>query len=764
MHDQQTGKPLEFATVELLQLPDSLLLQTTITDKKGRFEFKTSDSNHAVRYSFIGYEVKTYSVTNADPLKLFLSTSSTNMEAVTVTAARKAFAANIDRKVYDVAQDLMSASGSASDILRNIPSVEVDIDGNVSLRGAGNLLILVNGRQSQLMSGASQADVLQQFPANSIERIEIITNPGARFRPDGTSGIINIILKKNLKNGFNGTITGTVGNRDRYNGNKNLNFRTGKWNLYATGGLRQDARLRSNTSERIVFDSGKISSRYFENGFMRSRSHSAFISVGFDYELNDRNVISLSGNYSKWRMDAWGPSERKLFDNNAQLLSHFRRDMFSPETEPEKELNFGWDHKFANEDEELSVEFTMSDEEEHDVSRFTTYNFYPARKSLFDNTLVINKDAQQQLIIDYKKPVGDDVEIEIGYAGYFAQQEFDFVIEDYDTINNRFVRNLDKSNLFLYNDANHAFYGTFLRAFEKFGLKAGLRVEDVHLKGRLVTKDSTIRNNYFKFFPTLHLSYKLEKGELQLNYSKRINRPEGDELNPFPEYNDPYNISAGNPYLLPEIIHSIEAGYKWQNNWLTFIPSLYYRYRLNGFTSVTIPLNDSVLLNTEQNFSKDQSTGLELVFSAKKDFFSINSSINFFHNKIDASELGFEDQRSVVSMNGNFNATFTIGKSTMTQLSTNYRSARLTPQGKNYPSFMFNAGIRQDLFQKKMTATLTVSDLFRTQRQKSIRETSYLYQLNRGTRDSQVILFGLSYRFGQGQKKQEERLQFDEEN
>ena len=261
----------------------------------------------------------------------------------------------------------------------------------------------------------------------------------------------------------------------------------------------------------------------------------------------------------------------------------------------------------------------------------------------------------------------------------------------------------------------------------------------------------------------MHLSYELENGEVQLNYSKRVNRPDADELNPFPEYQDPRNLFAGNPQLRPEIIHSFEFGYKWQNKNYSFVPSIYYRHKVDGFTSVTVPLNDSTLLTTDQNLSKDQSAGLELIFSARTgSFMTTNFSTNFFYNKIDATELGYGEQKGIVAMSMNFNSTLSLSKTTMLQLSANYRSTRLTPQGKQYGRFVMNGGLRQDMFKNKLSLTVTASDIFKTLKQKSYLNTPFLQQTSVGRRDGTIIYLGLSFRFGKTFKKDEENLQFDE--
>ncbi len=767
--DKLSKQPIEFATAQLLHQKDSAVLITTITDKQGRFVFnKIEEGNYILHLSFIGYENNTIKIIinrqkqNLGILEIVATSKS--MSEVIVSANKSVLNTNIDRKVYNVSQDIMAQSGTVSDILKNIPSVEVDIEGQVLLRGSANVMILINGRPSPLM-GKSKAEVLQQLPANSIELIEVITNPSAKYRPDGTSGIINIVLKKNIKYGWNGSVVANAGNKNRYNYGISFNYKQGKWNLFSNYNFRQDSRLRTGNLIREYFNSTGITENYYtENNMSPSKPSSNFITAGADYTLNEHNSIGISGNYFYRKLIKNDVSERFFYNKNYLLTQNFNRLKYDPETEEEKDATIYWQHNFATEDHEMRIEFNAATTHDKENHHNTNAYFFPTKKNLFDNVLLSDKDNQQELTVECAKPLGEDAKIELGYEGLFNQIDLNYYGEYYDTVQQNFIKNISKSNRFIFNGKIHALYGVYEQSFEKFSFSAGLRAEQVLINGNLVTKDSLIKSRYFKIYPTMHLSYKINKNELQVNYSKRVNRPDGDELNPFPEYIDPYNLQAGNPKLLPEIIHSIELGYKWQHNKYSFVPSLYYRYKLNGFTEVTIPVNDSVLLTTQQNLSNDKSLGLELIFSAKPaKFLSANLSSNFFYNQIDASSIGYGVKKSIVSMSANFNATVTLTKNTLWQVSGNYRSARLTPQGKSFGNFVLNSGIRQDFFKKKFSLILTVTDIFKTLRQKTNFSSFYLKQSSFSKRDSRIIYLGISYSFGKTIKmSDDEKLKFDD--
>ncbi len=768
VQDSKTKTSLEFASVQLLTA-DSIVIKTTATDKKGRFSFDNIiKGNYLLSATFIGYQKTTIPLAVSGQQKLnagvlsIISTSK-SLNEVVVTSKKSLINSSIDRKIYNVGQDIMAQSGSVSDILKNVPSVEVDIDGGVSLRGSGDVLILINGKPSPLM-GKSKAEVLQQLPANSIERIEVITNPSARFKPDGTSGIINIVLKKNTKSGLNGTLTGNAGNNNRFNGSATTTYRTEKLNLLASYGVRKDNRRRTYSINREELDGfGKTILFYQDQNISPFKPLSHLVTVGSEYKINEQNSAGISANFTNRDLVRRDIFNRFYYNSNRMLTKQFDRLRYDPENEIEKDATISWQHNFKKEDKELRFEFNISRSDEKEDNRYTNIYFLPALPSSFDNTAITKSDRQKQVTLDFTNPLSENEKLEAGYDGSFSRLDPSFMGEYFDTTIKKFVVDKISTNKFIYEEAIHAMYVTYEHAYEKFGYSAGVRAEQSFIKGYLVTRDSLIDNKYFKLYPTLHLNYQLKNGNIQLNYSRRVNRPDEDDLNPFPEYRDPLNLQAGNPKLLPEIIHSAEFGYKWQNDKYSFVPSIYYRYKQNGFTQITFKINDSVYLTTQQNLSSDKAAGLELIFSAKPaKFMSANISSNIFYNTINASNFGYTNSRSVISMSLNLNSTFTITKDLMLQISSNYRSARLTPQGRSYATFVFNSGLRQDILKKKVSLVLTASDLFKTLRDKRELNTPYLKQTAIGRRDARIIYFGISYRFGKTLKKPgEEKLQFD---
>jgi outer membrane receptor protein involved in Fe transport len=766
------NKPVEFVSISLFKANDNVSITGTMSDAEGKFFInQIPDGKYYVLANRIGYaDVKSGTFTiNSDHMKIDLGklvmlVSAIPTGDITVTAEKPVSSNSIDRKVYNIDQDIMSKAGTASDLLQNVPSVSVDIDGNVSLRGSENVLILINGRSSPLM-GKTRAAVLQQMPANSIERIEVITNPSAKYKPEGTSGIINIVLKKNTTAGLNGSVSLNAGLDSRYNGSVNLNYNPGRFNLFGSLGYRKDSRHRSSDSFRSSYDQNRqISSYLSENDKSHARPLSDIASLGVDYNPNENNHMGISGDYFYRDVKQLATTRDIYQGSDLAITSDFIRGRLGHEHEYENQATAYYEHSFSKEDHKLHVEYVISDRPEKEDNHYNNTYSLPAPGLHYENSVNNQGERQDQISVDYSNPISEKSTIEAGYQMELDKRDIDNYDDSSSTIGQAIVDS-SKTNHFKFDQSIHALYATFGHSFGKISILGGLRYEYVQNKPFLVSNNLTIKNSYSNLYPSIHLSYALDKNsELQLSYSKRTNRPDGEDLNPFPEYRDQYNVDAGNPRLRPEYIHSVELGWQMRNDHLTITPSVYYGNQYNGFTRVTEPWRDSILITQMQNLLRDQSSGLELIVNGTvRDNLDLDVSVNTFYNTIDASNIGFSSNKSVVSWSGVFNVSYRIRPTMMLQTSSYYRSTRLTPQGKYLANFVANFGARQDLFNEKLSIILSISDLFDSRIQKTQLRTTWLDSDSKWRRDSRLAYLGVMYHFGKSAKKNAKKtIEFDD--
>ncbi len=755
-----TLEPMQYATVALYKGNDTInVLHGTTTDVEGVFVLeKVNPENYIIEVNFIGF--KTYlspifehkTFTDIGPISI--QADVILLDDVQITSKQSTLIHTIDKKIYNVEKNILSESGSASDILQNIPSVSVDVNGGVTLRCTSNILFLVNGRPSSLLR-RSAASALQQIPATTIERIEVITNPSAKYKPDGTGGIINIVLKKETKQGFNGQITANIGNEERYNANLLLNYGTEELDVFTNYSVRHSGRTVYYSDERIIRDSTGVNVlNYFnETGNSKNDALSHIISAGLGYELNDNNNIELSGSYFTQNSLHNGVSEidtdNALNQPETRITSYDTND----EYEHEGEGVFGWKHIFNdNEDHLLAVEAVYAAYDEQEDLTFEEEQTFPFSESTVEKILVQKSGNQSELSVEYVLPINENAELEAGYVREFINEDI------------RYTNNLSPDR-FLLSQNVHALYALYGQEIEAFSFKAGIRAEQANIKSHLKEPiDSLITNNYFKLYPTIHVLYELDDNkELGLSYSKRINRPDADDLNPNPEFSDPRNAFAGNPNLKPQQIHSIELGYHWKGEKISFTPTLYYRYKYDAFTSIKTPIGDSIILTTIENLDNRQSAGLEVILSGSilKNW-DVDLSTNIFYDQIDATSLGYSDKKSVFSANVKLLSFYKLTKTTLFQFNAYYYSPRITPQGQRDGFYYMNAGLKQQLFKKRVSITITVSDIFHTYNISREIDVPELTQLRNYHRKGAVIYFGFTW-FFRPQNNHEKELKFEGE-
>ncbi|MDR3220263.1 MAG: TonB-dependent receptor [Dysgonamonadaceae bacterium] len=768
--DKATNTPVEYVSITIYTQADNKYVSGTVTDSTGKFFIdKLAYGKYKLEYSFIGFdkrELLTISINKEQSMlnlgTLFLTETSLTLEEVVVTGKKSTYITKIDKKIFNVGEDLMSAAGSASELLENIPSIQVDLDGNVTLRGSENVQILINGRASSLM-GATRATVLQQIPAKTIERIEVITNPSAKYKPDGTAGIINIVLKKERQTGMNGTFAANAGNKDRYNSTLTLNYNPGKINFSGSYGIRSDNRDRYNYDNRTKTDIVAGQNTFIDqNTNSSARPFSHLVRGGMDWDITKNDNFQINGSYSY-----------SSFQRNEDILNihrntpqdtteHFIRHRKDDEYEKDMELSAIYEHNFG-EDHSLTVDYTYSGAKELEDNKYTNRHFFPKSPDLKDNTLIWQNGNENLIRANYIRPLDEKTKVEIGSEIELDTDKMNYFAEYLS--GNTWITDTEKTNYFIFDENIYALYATYETTFEKFSIMGGVRGETAHIKSKLITSDTLISNNYFNIFPTLHTSHHFDdNNELQLNYSLRINRPEGDDLNPFPEYKDPLNVSSGNPYLKPEKIHSIEFGYLLKSNLTTLLSTVYYRNIVDRMTEITKFINDSVMWTIKDNMSSSQSGGFEFILNSPVGkWLVINFNSNIFYNVIDASDLGFNDPKSTVSWNASLNGNVNISKNLMAQINTRYIAKSLTPQGYKEPSFILNAGTRYNLLHNKASILFTVSDLLNTYKSVLKIDTPELKQRLERKRTSQVFYLGFTYNFGNSEKKQKApALKYDE--
>lgn len=673
------------------------------------------------------------------------------VEGVVITAQKPAEATSIDRRTYSVAHDLQATSGSVGDVLRNLPSVEVDVLGNLSLRGDSNVQVLIDGKPSTMMSAANRGAILQQMPADSIESIEVITNPSAQFKPDGSSGIINIVTKKNRRLGRSGSVQASLGSEGRYNLGASAGWKSGDLNLFGSASLRHETRKRTTTDHRLRRDAVAGGVAASDQTVVTSQQRrSRIASVGFDYDLDAKSRINGDFSYNR-RAETLTIGERnRAADPAGLVLRDYDRLGAGPGHETSTQLSAGYRRTLANDGEftlDLQRGQTQEDRRRTYVSRFRT----PPVADLGEELIPRANEITREITAEYAGALPGKAKLKLGYD---LQRDDD----DYDNyggtiVGDQHVVDPAQTNRFLYKRTVHALYGTYERPLGDWTLLAGLRLEETLIDTNQLTSALANRSDYFRVYPTLHLEKDLgEDRKLRLSYSKRVARPEPEDLNPYFVVVDAFSARAGNPSLMPQETHAFEVGYEARAHGATLAATAYARRSLNGMTEVSRYISPTVLLTTKENLGKSTSGGVELSANGKlAGALSYGLSANVFYNQVDAANLGFAAKRSAVGYTGKASADYALTPKDLIQVSASYSSKRLTAQGHRLPSSSINLGYRRKLT-NDLSAVLTVADLLNKQRDRTVIDTPTLSDQFERRQLGRTAFLSLSWKFGTGGK------------
>jgi outer membrane receptor for ferrienterochelin and colicin len=686
------------------------------------------------------------------------------MESVVVTTKKLAVETLIDRKVYSVTADVQATFGSLGDVLSEIPSVDVDPDGKVSLRGDSNVLILIDGKPSTQFSGTSAGDNLQSIPAKDIERIEVLTTPPAQFKADGAAGVINIITRKKHPQGLAGSVQGSLGSAGRSVVGADTSYSSGPLTASVTGGFRHDYRQRvvdSNVHALSTPTAPALDSNSSLNE--RIRRQVPTLGASAEYALDDRQSVRGSVNW----MERGGLRTYQQLNNSSTpagvLTSSSQRLSAGHDPEADYDAKLGFSRKLARPGEEIdiSVHRSMSHQREH--YDYTNDSFLPPAAPYYNNLTLREDRATTELGADYTLPFSKQQSLKLGYA--FEQDDFRYGNAGNNVDPGTGIETADPNitNDFKFRQQINAGYASYQASIGAWSALAGLRAELTHTDAEQLTNNVSNSGSYFRAYPSLHVDRSLsDEATLSLGASRRVTRPDPSNLDPYvdPEYTP--NLRAGNINLQPQYTQSYEVAYGFEGHKFAYQLTGYYRRNRDTVTDVTEYLGNGITLTTKANLPKNDSAGLELTSNGhivSKLAYSLSG--NLFYNQIDATALGAQGLRSTTGVDAKMKLDYRPTSADSVQLVVTRTDKRLTPQGFITAINIVNVGYRRQI-KADLTGIATASDVFNGQRYDRFESTpTFTGDYVRAVR-GRVFYVGLVYSFGSTKKDKPASFEYDQ--
>lgn len=754
--DNLSGQPMQFANIALYNSTDSTLINGTITAENGEFEMKgLSFGEYYMMVNFIGYgktQVENISLnsdnSSFDSGEIELNPSTTELGSVDVVADKAPIEFKLDKKVVNVSQTLNAAGGSAVDALENTPSVEVDIEGNVSLRGSSNFTVLIDGRPSVL----SGSDALRQIPSAAIENIEIITNPSAKYEPDGSAGIINLVMKKNSLNGLSGMINGSIGTGDKYRGDVTLNYRTEKFNFLAGADWRDETSYGEMEMERETYLNDTTDYLTMKGTRDYTRSGNKFKS-GIEFFPSAKTTLSVSGEIGTSKSDREGDGRNMRYTNPPSEEIYSVTEEASIRENDFYTGRFSFQHKINEEGHKIDVMVNYSNETGSDIDEedeiLSDENFEKTDIYL-DRIYSLETEDENEWRIqaDYTNPFSKTGRIEAGVLSRLEDELEERTFQVFDPDQNEWIIDEDFTSSTDFRRDIHAAYATFNNSLKEIDFMLGIRGEITNREIKNTNLDENSSLQRFDLFPTVHLGYSLnEKNEFTGSYSRRINRPSGRDLDPNPSYYNRYAIRLGNPDLEPEYTDSYELGFmrRFGRSFLSF--DLFHRVTHNTIDRVSELGDDGILYSQAQNFDKDFSTGTEIMgnINATK-WLLLNASVSLYHYRIQGNLNENSVDRESTNWNSRVNLTFKFTENSRLQVISYYRSPSTSVQGETKSMFYSNLSYRHEFFKKKLTGTLSLQDPLGTAKYARENYGDNFSSSFQWTREPRVLMLTLNYK------------------
>lgn len=750
-------EPLPYVSVAVFKTSDSSYVKGAATELNGKFSLQIGSGNYYAKVSFLSFKDKTIrniSVTNKDVDlgKIALEPDVANLEEFQVVEEKALMELDLDKRVYNVEKDVTNQGADAAEILDNVPSVEVDVDGNVSLRGSENVRILINGKPSGMV-GISTSEALKQLQGNQIEKIEVITNPSSRYDAEGEVGIINIVLKKDKREGVNGSVNANVGFPNNYGGGFNITIKKKNFSVFTGYGVTfRDS--PGNSSSEQDFNYPDTSFSYTSKSETDRFSFDNNFRLGTEIFFNDYNSITLSGRTSFGD----GDNETNLTytdyndsDISTQVLKRYEiedKDRLS------YDVNFNYRKTFKKKEQLFTIDFSHSDRTDDENSIITQTNNVVAAENLTQR--VFNNEGGQNYMFqaDYVHPIKKG-KLETGLKHTTKKIDDDYAVEQYNSTTSNWEHMPGFVNFVLYQENVSAAYLMYANKLKKISYQVGGRVELTEIETELVRTNEVNKRDYLNFFPTTHLSYEIKKGtSFQLSYSRRIQRPRHWWLLPFFSFTDSRSNFSGNPNLNPEFTDSYEIGHLKNWNKASLLASVYYRYTTDHVYRITTSDTTGITRRKPVNLGDKNAYGIELSGSYELvKWWNIRGSFNFYREIIDGEYLGVKYKSDAYVWRTRLNSKWNIKKKVNLQASFNYRAPQQSPQGETLARYSLDAGFSFDVLKGNGTFTFNVKDLFNSRKRRSIYNGDYFNSESEWQWRSRYVRLSFAYRINQKKKR-----------
>ena len=767
----ETNLPLEYATITFFSKVENKMKGGGITDPDGNFSISIPQGTYDVSVEYFSFEnitklnVNFNQDTNLGTLKM--NSDLQALDAVDIIAEKTTVEIKLDKKIYNVGRDLTVRGGSVSDVLDNVPSVSVDIEGNVALRGNGNVRILINGKPSGLV-GLNSTDALRQLPADAIEKVEIITSPSARYDAEGTAGILNIILRRSKILGLNGAIIINSGYPNQLGASGNINYRTGDINVFNNSGYSYRKSPGSSGVETEFFNT-----EYDEDGILIQDSPNTFrneyrtferirkgfnSNTGVEWYITPTTSLTTAFLASKSNNSNESFNRAETLDLTGAVISESVR--YDPETETDQTTQFSvnFDKQFhGNSEHRLTFDFQLENSSEDEGSIIYNEGIAAERVRTIED--------QKRVLIqsDFTLPINDKTRFEGGYNGRFSTNNTAYSLEFAE--DDSFILDTNVSNVLVYKENVNAVYTQYgSKVKDKFSFLLGLRMEATNITISQLSSNEYSNSNYIGLFPTVNLGYEFSENQnLTIGYNRRISRPRSRFLNPFPSRSSATNLFQGNPNISPSYSNGVDIGYLNTLEKITLNTSLYYNHATDVFTYISEDTGDEVVINGESvpvirrgpiNLAEDDRLGFEFTLTyrpSKK--WNMNANFNLYHSAIKGNYKGLSYDSENLGWFVRLNNKYTLPGNIEWQTRLSYSGPTVDAINRREGIFSSNMAFSKDLFKEKASITLNINDLFNTQRRNLESTTPTFY--SDGYYRWRVRSYSLSftYRFNQAKKR-----------